>query len=383
MSRVTVKPELFRWARERARLDAAALTRRFPKYEEWESGEARPTLKQLEDLAKATLTPFGYFFLPEPPEEKLPIPDFRTLAGQAPRRPSARLLETIYACQRRQDWYRDYAITVGLEPLPFIGGSHIRDGVGSVAESIRAVVGLSADHRAKAPDAETAMRLMCQEVEEAGILVMRNGVVGNNTRQPLLVEEFRGFALSDPYAPLVFVNAADSKAAQVFTLAHELAHLWLGASGISNLDETLVREGSSQEVFCNKVAAEALVSMDRFRAEWRKSADHAAEFRRCAKLFRVSTLVIIRRAFDAGFLPADEFRRVFKDEAARLARFSSSGSGGDFYKTQTSRLGRRFPKALMVSTLEGKTLYREAFRLLGISKSETFNQLAKELKFSI
>lgn len=383
MSRVEVKPEMFRWARVRARLDAADLVERFPKYEQWESGEARPTLKQLEKLARVTLTPFGYFFLAEPPKEELPIPDFRTIAGQAPRRPSARLLETIYTCQRRQDWYRDYVLAIGQEPLVFIGSCRQRDGVETVAESIREAVGLSAERRASASDAETALRLMCQEVEEAGILIMRNGVVGNNAWQPLLVDEFRGFALSDPYAPLIFLNAADSKAAQMFTLAHELAHLWLGQSGISNLEETLVRAGSSLEVFCNQVAAEALVPMTSFRLEWRKEADPVAEFRRLARRFRVSSLVIIRRAHDAGFLTRDDFDEAFKDEAGRLARVRGGSAGGDFYKTQTSRLGRRFPTALMVSTLEGKTLYREAYRLLGISKSETFDQLARELKFSL
>jgi len=383
MSRVDVKPELFRWARERARLDAAALVERFPKYEQWESGEVRPTLKQLEALASATLTPFGYFFLTEPPREELPIPDFRTLARAAPRRPSARLLETIYTCQRRQDWYREYAVEIGQEPLPFIGGSRQRDGVETVAASIRKVVGLSAGRRASASDAETALRLMCQEVEEAGILIMRNGVVGNNAWQPLLVEEFRGFALSDVHAPLIFLNAADAKAAQMFTLAHELAHLWLGQSGISNLEDTLVRGGSALEVFCNQVAAEALVPEQSFRAEWRGEADPVAEFRRLARRFRVSSLVIIRRAYDAGFLTREAFDTAFRDEVERIARVRGSGGGGDFYKTQTSRLGRRFPTALMVSTLEGKTLYRDAYRLLGISKGETFDQLAKELNFPL
>ena len=377
MSRVDVKPELFRWARERSRLDASALAQRFPKYAQWESGEAQPTLKQLEEVAKVTLAPFGYFFLPEPPQEDLPIPDFRTLEGQGPRRPSARLLDTIYTCQRRQDWYRDYALEMGQDPLPFIGSSRQQDGVEAVAESIRKIAGLSAERRASAPDPETALRLMCVEAEEAGILIMRNGVVGNNTSQPLLVEEFRGFALSDAYAPLVFINAADSKAAQMFTLAHELAHLWLGQSGISNLDNTMVRAGSSLERFCNQVAAEALVPMKSFRSGWRTSADPVAEFQRLRRRFRVSSLVIIRRALDAGFLTHAEFKRAFKTEAERLEKLSGSAGGGDFYKTQTSQLGRRFPTALIVSTLEGKTLYRNAFRLLGISKSETFDQFAK------
>jgi len=373
---------LLHWAWERARLDPDTLVKRFPQLEEWETGERQPTLKQLEDFAKATLTPFGYFFLPEPPEETLPIPDFRTVASRAVRRPSAQLLETLNICIRRQEWYREHALAEEQAPLAFIGGSRIADGVEAVAAAIRAVVRLDPDARRTAKDGDAALRAMFEQVEEAGILVMRNGVVGNNTSQPLSVEEFRGFALSDPHAPLVFINAADTKAAQMFTLAHELAHLWLGESGISNSEETLAPSGAATEAFCNRVAAEALVPMRDFRAVWNENADPVAEFRRLATRFRVSTLVIIRRAHDAGFLSAESFNIAYKDELDRIMRFAR-GSGGDFYKTQTSRLGRRFPRALLESTLGGATLYRDAFRLLGISKTETFEKLARELRFAI
>lgn len=382
MSRVAVKRELIRWARERAGLTESELAERFPKFEAWEKGEVQPTLKQLEAYAKKTLTPFGYFFLPKPPEEKLPIPDFRTVESRGTRRPTAQLLETIYTCQRRQDWYRDYAIANGEERLDFVGGSQIADGVEQVAASIRQTVGLSASVRSSATDAETALRSMFEQAENAGILVMRNSVVGNNVWQSLSVEEFRGFALTDPYAPLLFINAADSKAAQMFTLAHELAHLWIGQSGVSNPQETMVSGGNAVETFCNRVAAEALVPMENFSNLWQAEADPETEFRRLARRFRVSTLVIIRRAYDARFLTRADFDVAYNDEVKRLARFTGA-RGGDFYRTQTSRLGRRFPTALMVSTLEGRTLYRDAFRLLGISKSETFDQLARELNFGV
>lgn len=381
MIRVAVIPDLFRWARERSGVDVAALTERFPKYEAWENGESKPTLKQLEDFSRKTLTPFGYFFLAQPPEEQLPIPDFRTLAGREPRRLSAQLLETIYTCQRRQDWYRDYAVENGLDPLAFVKGSRVTDGVQAVANSIRETIGLDPSLRAEAKDAEAALSRMFAQVEDAGILVMRNGIVGNNVYQPLSVSEFRGFALSDPYAPLIFINAADSKAAQMFTLAHELAHLWIGASGISNLEQTMTAEVSSTEAFCNGVAAESLVALDQFRAAWRLDADPVVEYRRLGRLYRVSSLVIIRRAYDAGFLSREDFSVAYCDEVARLERHS--GGGGDFYKTQISRLGTRFPKALLVSTLEGRTFFRDAYRLLGISKSETFDKLAKELNYSL
>ena len=117
MMRVEVKPKLLRWARERAGFDLGALTHRFPQLADWERGAARPTLKQLESFAKATHTPIGYLFLQEPPIERVPIPDFRTVGNEHIARPSPDLLDTVYICQQRQEWYRDFARSMGDEPL--------------------------------------------------------------------------------------------------------------------------------------------------------------------------------------------------------------------------------------------------------------------------
>ena len=125
MTRVEVEPALLRWARERAGLSVDALAARFPKAGAWERGEARPTLKQLERFAKATFTPVGFLFLEEPPVERVPIPDFRTLAGPAPVRPSAGLLDTVYLCQQRQAWYRDFARSEGAPPPAFVGSARV------------------------------------------------------------------------------------------------------------------------------------------------------------------------------------------------------------------------------------------------------------------
>ena len=97
--------------------------KRFPKYREWESGEKQPTFKQLEQLAKATHAPVGSFFVSQPLQEPVPIPDLRTVGNRFIDRPSVDLLDTVYLCQQRQDWYRDYARMEGEEPLPFVGST--------------------------------------------------------------------------------------------------------------------------------------------------------------------------------------------------------------------------------------------------------------------
>src|SRR5205809_5472289 len=193
MSRVAVKPELLRWARERSGLTTTALEERFPKYPAWESGVAKPTLKQLEGLAKKTLTPLGYFFLPTPPVDTLPIPDFRTLRDAPVQRPSPNLLETVQVMQRRQGWMREFLIEQGETPLPFIGSVTLEANPEAVAANVRQVLDRTQDWAGEHATWTEALRALRGAIEEAGILVVINGVVGNNNRRKLDPNEFRGF----------------------------------------------------------------------------------------------------------------------------------------------------------------------------------------------
>jgi Zn-dependent peptidase ImmA (M78 family) len=383
MIRIIVSPDMLRWARERARLDVLALTARFPRLEAWENGEVRPTLKQLEHYARATHAPIGYFFLPAPPVELVPIPDFRTVADRAIARPSPNLLDTVYACQERQAWYRDFALIEGQPPLPFIGALNANSAPVQAAEQIRRLLGFDVDARRDCRTWAEALPLFIEQAEHVGVMVMVSGVVLNNNYRHLDPQEFRGFALVDERAPLVFINGADSKAAQMFTLAHELAHLWLGQSALSNVgaDET---PDNAIESWCNQVAAELLVPMAVFLAELIRDEPVRDTLSRLARYFKVSTLVVLRRLADAGRLDRNAFFRAYRDELERLRNFDTAGSGGgDFYRTTASRVSKRFARALVESTLEGRTLYRDAFRMLGIAKTSTFNEFGRSLNFLV
>jgi Zn-dependent peptidase ImmA (M78 family) len=208
---------------------------------------------------------------------------------------------------------------------------------------------------------------------------MRSGIVGNNTHRSLDVTEFRGFALSDPYAPLIFINSKDAKAAQLFTLAHELVHIWLGVSGVSNLNLTYSPD-VDVERFCNAVAAELLVPLDELQAEWSSRHDSVDKIPMTARHFRVSSLVILRRLLDAKYISREEFQRLYNDELAKMhQQDAATEGGGDFYRTLNTRLGKRFVSALIESTLEGGTPYRQAFQLLGVKNAEAVRKLASKL----
>jgi Zn-dependent peptidase ImmA (M78 family)/transcriptional regulator with XRE-family HTH domain len=377
MVRVAVRPEMFRWARERAGLGPEALARRFPSLDAWERGEAQPTLKQLESFAQATYTPVGYLFLPEPPVERVPIPDFRTMGSERLERPSADLLDTLYLCQQRQEWYRDFARTEGETPLPFVGSVSLASDVEETAARIRGALGFDLDERRRTPTWTEALRRFIGLADDLGILVMVSGVVGSNNRRKLNPEEFRGFALVDPLAPLVFLNGADTKAAQMFTLAHELAHVWLGQSALSDV-APVSSPTNAVEVWCNWVAAEILVPLSIFREEYQPEASLRDELDRLARRFKVSTLVVLRRIHDAGGLTADQLWREYRRELERL-RAMPTGDGGNFYLTLGARASKRFARALVVSTLEGRSSFTETFRLLGLKKMATFQELGYSL----
>jgi Zn-dependent peptidase ImmA (M78 family) len=377
MTHVSIRPALLRWACMRSGFDPIQLEDRFPHLAAWERGEKQPTLKQLETFAKVTHTPIGYLFLPEPPQERVPIPDFRTIADAAVGPPSPDLLDTLYLCQQRQEWFREFMLLEGGRSLPFVGSRRIGDDEVKVAHEMRKLLGFDLEARRGLPTWTDALRHFIAQADSAGVLVMVSGVVGSNNRRKLDPQEFRGFALADELAPLVFINGADTKAAQMFTLAHELAHIWIGQSALSDAGVSAL-PGRPAERWCNQVAAEFLVPMEMFKQELDRKAELRAELDRLAKRFKVSTLVILRRMHDAGALDAKGYWAAYQQELQRLKQVAKSG-GGDFYLTLGARVGKRFARALVISTMEGRSSFSEALRLLSFRKMSTFNELGHSL----
>lgn len=379
---IDIAPSLLTWAVERAGWDEETAQRRFTQLAEWRVGSRRPTVKQLERFAQATHAPFGQLFLPASPEEPLPVPDLRTLRDATIARPSADLLDTIDLCQLRQDWYRDFALDEGQDPVPYVGRATLREEPAAVAQRIREVLALDPVTGPIAADVRTAFRFLSERIEASGTLVMVSGVVGADTHRVLRPEEFRGFTLTDDLAPVIFVNGADSKAAQVFTLLHEFAHVWLGGSALS--DAALGTETSPpEERWCNAVAAEVLMPRAAVAFEFRGNLS-AEGLDTLAQRFSVSTLVVLRRLTDLGHLSRDRYRELYEDEELRVLLLfeearRSRPSGGSFYPVQARRLSTTFARAVITSAREGGTSYRDAYKLLGTKKHSTFEKLAEQV----
>jgi Zn-dependent peptidase ImmA (M78 family) len=379
MNRIPVNPTMLIWARERSGLDMHVLFARFPKLADWEAGAILPTLRQLEQYAHAVHVPIGYLFLPVPPNESLPIADYRTQSDRDTMRPSPDLLETVYLCQQRQDWFREYARQHGLPDPGFVGSIQPHGDVFSAAAAIRSALDLTIEDRAALPTWTDALRQMMVRAEELGVLVMASSIVGSNSHRKLSVAEFRGFALADSSAPLVFINAADSKAAQMFTLAHELVHVWVGESGVFDVTAGRVPRLHTER-WCNAVAAEILAPVAAVNAEYRSHEQVTVELQRLARMFKVSTLVVLRRLHDAGRIDEQTLWTLHEVEVTRFRAVQPGESGGgDFYRTLGMRTGKRFARAMLSSTLEGHTLFQDAFRMLGVRSPRTIYQAAREL----
>ncbi len=381
MKPVHFVPAVLQWARERAGLDVAYLAQRMKvpseEVQRWEkTGDL--TLSRAKKLASYARTPFGYLFLSEPLSDALPIPDFRTVGDEPLRHPSPDLLETIYTMQRRQEWMRDFLIEEAVDTLPFVGSAKDHDTPEHIAEEMRKVLGITADWANKRLGWADALRHLRQQVEAAGILIFINGIVGNNTSRKLDPNEFRGFVLSDAYAPLIFINGADVQSAQMFTIAHELTHVWLGQDGVSNFDAMLA---STQKIesYCNAVAAEFLVPEREIRKIWPGSEKEAEPFQYVARFFKVSSLVAARRCLDLNLINKNRFLAFYEHYMTDERRKQKAKSkGGDFWKTQNVRIGFRFGSAVVMAAKEGRLLYNDAYKLTGLS-GLTFEKYASTI----
>jgi len=378
MNGVAVNTNVLRWAVDRSGRSLEDLASRLPKIKAWAAGEILPTLRQLESLAKATSTPLGFFFLAEPPEESLPFPYFRTLRDEVPQQPSADLLETVQMMQRRQAWMREFLIAEGQDLLHFVASARVGEPTSALADRMRNALDLEQDWASGHRTWTDALRALREAMDEAGILVVVNGVVGNNTHRPLDPSDFRGFVMVDEFAPLVFVNGADGKAAQMFTLAHELAHVFFGSSAAFDLRQLMPAEDATEQA-CNQVAAEFLVPERLMRQVWQSTPDAPARFQEMARRFKVSEIVVARRALDLGLIGRDTFLAFYHSYETEERRTTSQQEpGGDFYLNQNLRIGHRFATTVVRAAREDKLLYSEAYRLTGLY-GRTFEAYAASL----
>ena len=311
-----INPDILSWARQRAQLSVSVLAKKLgtseKNLEKWERGDRAPTLRQAQKFAAKTHVPLGYLYLDHPPEEQLELPDLRTLNSSQPTRPSTELLELITLMRERVSWYADYLRDQGLDANVCVGRGSDQDTVIQIVNDIRRTLGIpEGGHKG---NQDNYFNLLIERIENAGILVMKQRTVHNYRH--LSVAEFRGFAISDPLAPLIFINFADVRCACLFTLIHELAHIWLGQSGISDANPETER---TIEVKCNAIAAQFLVPVTEFLRSWQDIEDWRKNIENLRSQFHTSRWVIARRAQSLKKITLSQYRDYTAELQAEYA----------------------------------------------------------------
>lgn len=349
----------------------------------WYSGEKVPTFNQIEDASRATGIPLGYFFLNTPPKEDRTLLEYRTVDSLELEKPSRNLLDTIHDMEQIQEWAKNQMVTDGFSELEFVGSMADVNEVDIFVSQIRRILDLPKDWFTSSKTSVDSFRFLRGKISDAGVIVMMNGIVGNNTHRPLEINEFRAFAIADEYAPLIFINSNDSINGKLFSLLHEFAHILIGKNNFFNDRYSAHGRVNQIETICNAAAAEILVPSDLFVEKWNEAIsenDAKTTISTLAKYFKCGITVIARKALDHGYITSQEYTQVSQlavylyNEQRKKAK---ENPGGDYYRTAASRIDQRFFRMLAGSVAEGKTLYSDAFRLTNTNRA-TFRELAQQ-----
>lgn len=384
MDAAYITPQVMKWARERAEMSveqlAGALKVDSRTLAAWEAGHQSPPFNRAEKLADKLFIPFGYLFLSKPPTEDFPLPDLRTVGSVAASKPSLNFIEVVNDALLKQQWYSEYLRESGAKRVSFVGSCRMSDGVSHVAANVSRVLGIDDTARANSRSWQDFLSYIVRAAEELGVLVMQRGIVGNNTKRRLDVDEFRGFAIADKFAPLVFINARDAKAAKNFTIIHELCHLWIGESGVSNpnLRSLSAYETNSVERFCNQVAADVLAPRAELLRRWRSGTGIDDNMADLARYFRVSRYVVARQASEANRITYEQYVDYLDRNPWFLKAAATEGEekSGNFYNTFGARNSKKLISGVLTALGQNRITFRSASELLGV-KIATLKKVAE------
>ena len=376
---IQIKTSIIRWACNRIVFLYSELSasKDFKRLSNEKDGAVSLTLKQAEKLAKVLRYPFVFLLLDSPVTDidKLPIADFRSIEGKEIK-PNINLKEQIEYCQNQQDWFSDYVNTCDLDVFKYNGKFSLHDDPQEVGLKLKEFLKITYKLSKNANDYLKRLKII---LENNGILVSSSKVL-KNTQNRLSLSDFRGFALYDDNAPLIFINGNDSTSAQIFTLCHELGHIVLGQSGVSDV----VKNNSKKiEKWCNEFAANILMPKNDVIETFDQYINISQFLQDATKLFHVSTNALLLRIYNLNLIDKDTFdkewakaKALYKDYLKSLQE-SNGKSSGNYYKTVNSRLSHRLLQSLISSTSVGKTTFRDAAYLLGLKSVSTFDKLVK------
>lgn len=369
---VTIAPAVLEWAIRRTGMDGDDLHAQFPKLDKWIAQEAKPTLAQARKLADKARIPFGRLLLEAPSSGDQNVADFRTVRSAAVGEMSPDLQEVFFAAQNRLAWYSDHAESNGVEAPSIIGSVSNETSPRTAAIVTRELLGFETNEPIPGND---KVLTLTRAMEETGLLVSRNSVVGNANRRALSVTEFRGFTIEDDGFALVFVNTNDAKSAQLFSLAHELGHVVRGKPGISDHSEH-----QELERWCNSFGAEFIAPVDAVRSTF-EPGDVLEAVNTVARRFGLSREASLLRLRELGLVSRAEQEDAARKILGVVRQSEERREGGpQFHVLARSRVGELFFDTLTQAAVDGQVSDLEAARYLGVRSFETFQSLVEKRK---
>ena len=367
--RLDVDPGIFDWALARLEAPLRAEVELKTKVTQWRGGKKKPTMHQLAEFAKRARVPFGFLLLPTPTETPLDLVFFRKGSQADINDFPIDVRQLIRDTQARQAWTADYLRELGRDPLAFVGSATVNHDPEALAAKIRAQLKYTSAWTLSHSSWNSNRLALIERLEEAGVFVAASGAVGQNTSRPIDPEVLDGFALADEYAPFIYVNSKAYIAKQIFTLLHELVHLWLGRSVAVQLKPEAQDDINETERFCNRVAAEVLVP----GADLREAlGDHEVTMETLealARRFRVSRLVILYRLSERRMIARDDMLRLhdrITGEYAQRKASEKDDSGGDFFNSAPVRISKRFVSIAREAFANGELSLQEAASLTAV-----------------
>lgn len=364
MSTLSFRIDMLKWAASNIGLHLDEVISKISNSERTQKKllEGKFSINQAESFAEITKIPFGSLFLDTPPVEiyKPTIPDLRQKQNAQPL--SDLFYEVLEDIQKKQDWYVEFLIENNADKLDFVGKykNNRKDNSDIIADDIRKKLDLPINLSYKT-NKDNYLKILIERCEKIGILVFKNSIVKYATKKSLDTNEFRGFVLSNEYAPAIFLNGQDMPAAMLFTLAHELAHIWLGESGVDDLD---IYGNNKNEVLCNKIAASVLITKNEFNEAWLL---HEGDIVIIANIFHVSRLMVARLALTYKKITSIEYQVIHDAEKEYFKNIPKKDGNPSFLKLVPGRNSKLLTNAVVNQAVSGGILLRDAGRLLNIS----------------
>lgn len=378
--KVNIQPAVINWALSQTKEEQLG-TKLMDNIMRWLDGSKTPTFNQIEDFSRKANIPLGYFFLQTPPVEEIKLLEYRTVDSIELANPSRNLIDTIHEMENVQDWMKDYRQDADFDTLEIVGSLKEKTDVKEISNQIRTDLGMPSDWYKNTRTISEAFNYVRGLLEYSGILVMLNGIVGKNTHRALSIDEFRAFAMVDEWAPLIFINSADSDGAKLFSLFHEVAHIWIGENDLYN-DRRNSKNVKDIEILCNSVASELMVPQEIFLEAWEDNAtaDLKEKVYEITRWFKCGVAVIARKALDNKKINQKMYDEIVEEaiKAYRIMKENKEAGGGNYYNTMESRLDSAFVKAICFSVKSGRTSYTEAYRLTNTSR-KTFSEVVGRL----